>query len=208
MITTAKSLHELTAGDLMKRELICIDEDLSLRQAAQTLFQNHISGAPVIDANGRCIGVLSTRDVSQWAAEGAAGLDDHQQAACAFQKQDRLPSGEDVITCTLPEGSCSLQVRRTAMGGRPALVCLQPMGVLTDWQTTPANLPKSAVHHYLTSDLVLVGPEMPLPILARIMVDARIHRLIVVDEQEKPIGIVTSTDILSAVAQARDDQQS
>jgi CBS-domain-containing membrane protein len=36
--------------------------------------------------------------------------------------------------------------------------------------------------------------------LARRMLDASIHRVIVVDEDNHPIGIVSSTDIMAAVA--------
>jgi predicted transcriptional regulator len=35
--------------------------------------------------------------------------------------------------------------------------------------------------------------------LARMMLDAHIHRVIVVDEQNRPVGVVSSTDILAAV---------
>jgi CBS-domain-containing membrane protein len=34
------------------------------------------------------------------------------------------------------------------------------------------------------------------------MVDAHSHRLIIVDEQRHPIGIVSTTDIMAAVARA------
>jgi CBS domain-containing protein len=35
------------------------------------------------------------------------------------------------------------------------------------------------------------------------MLDAHMHRIIVVDEQRSPIGIVSSTDILAAIAYAQ-----
>jgi CBS domain-containing protein len=76
---------------------------------------------------------------------------------------------------------------------------------LPDWQKVSNDLPVSAVRRYMTSDIVTVGPETPLTKLARIMIDAHIHRVIVVDEGEKPIGIVSSTDILAAVARSSDD---
>ena len=38
--------------------------------------------------------------------------------------------------------------------------------------------------------------------LARRMIDVHIHRVIVVDQSGKPIGIVSSTDVLAALAQA------
>ena len=34
------------------------------------------------------------------------------------------------------------------------------------------------------------------------MIDAHIHRIIIVDQHQHPIGIVSSTDILAAVARA------
>jgi predicted transcriptional regulator len=32
------------------------------------------------------------------------------------------------------------------------------------------------------------------------MIDAHIHRIIVVDENQKPLGVVSSTDLLAAMA--------
>jgi len=41
---------------------------------------------------------------------------------------------------------------------------------------------------------------VPIGDLANMMIDAHIHRVIVVDSNERPIGIVSTTDILAAVA--------
>jgi CBS-domain-containing membrane protein len=38
------------------------------------------------------------------------------------------------------------------------------------------------------------------------MIDGHIHRIIVVDEERRPIGVVASTDLLAAVAYAEDEQ--
>lgn len=38
--------------------------------------------------------------------------------------------------------------------------------------------------------------------LARMMTDAHLHRLVVVDAQGRPVGIVSSTDVLAALASA------
>jgi CBS domain-containing protein len=56
-----------------------------------------------------------------------------------------------------------------------------------------------------TSDHRLSLPDAPPMLvveveLARAMLDAHIHRVIVVDELQRPIGIVSTTDILAAVA--------
>jgi CBS domain-containing protein len=53
----------------------------------------------------------------------------------------------------------------------------------------------------MTKDPVLVGPGTPIGELAGIMMDAHIHRIIVVDMVTlRPLGIVSSMDILAAVA--------
>jgi CBS domain-containing protein len=52
----------------------------------------------------------------------------------------------------------------------------------------------------MTPDPETVRPTTLIRSLARIMIDAHIHRVIVVDEEYRPIGIVTSTDVLAALA--------
>jgi CBS domain-containing protein len=54
----------------------------------------------------------------------------------------------------------------------------------------------------MTADPVIVAPETPLGQLARSMLDAHIHRVIVAHADRRPLGIVTSTDVLAAVARA------
>jgi CBS domain-containing protein len=64
------------------------------------------------------------------------------------------------------------------------------------------DLPDDKVKDYMTRDPVVVSKRTSVAEVARIMVDAHIHRVIVVDADQRPIGIVSSTDILAAVAQA------
>jgi predicted transcriptional regulator len=62
------------------------------------------------------------------------------------------------------------------------------------------TFPDDKVKNYMTRDPVVVSKRTSVAEIARIMVDALIHRVIVVDADQRPIGIVSSTDILSAVA--------
>ena len=62
-----KPLLELTAADLMSRMLVLVPSEMSLPGAARLLSQAHVSGAPVVDAAGRCVGVLSATDFVRWA---------------------------------------------------------------------------------------------------------------------------------------------
>ena len=57
MITT-QGLFDLTARDIMSRELMAVPRKMSLPVAAGVLAQAQIGGAPVVGSDGRCIGAV------------------------------------------------------------------------------------------------------------------------------------------------------
>ncbi len=52
----------MQAEDVMTRDVISIDPNSTVLQAARLMLQHHISGLPVIDNEGRLVGVLSEGD--------------------------------------------------------------------------------------------------------------------------------------------------
>jgi CBS-domain-containing membrane protein len=158
MRKATKPLLELTAGDLMTESVITIPKEMSIQGAAHTLSRFSISGAPVIDSEGRCVGVISTTDFVSWAEKG----------------QEAVPRSHD--------SACQAH---------------------TAWQLVDvATVPEDEVGRYMTKDPVTVSASTHISDLARMMTDAHIHRVIVVDAHHRPVGIVSSTDILAAVAYA------
>jgi len=159
-MATQKPLLALTAADVMSRDVLAIPRQMSLRAAAHQLVQARISGAPVIDEQGRCVGVLSTTDLARW-------LDRGEQAP-----------------------------------RRPAPV---PRCFCSDWQVIdPEGLPPDPVSRYMTADPVTATTDTPVGVLARRMLDAHVHRVIVVNPAGRPVGVVSGTDFLAAVA--REDE--
>jgi CBS domain-containing protein len=144
----------LTAGDLMSAPVLTIPQDTPLREAARLLSKSDISGAPVVDGEGRCLGVLSSHDFVTW-----AGKEGKEGKAISFV----APWGEMIAIDDAPENE---------------------------------------IRHYMTKQPVTVAPTAPIRELAQTMIDAHIHRILVVGEDNRPCGIVTSTDILAAVARA------
>lgn len=53
----------LKAKDVMSRNIITVSEDTSAVELAKILYENRISGAPVVDKQGRLVGVVSERDL-------------------------------------------------------------------------------------------------------------------------------------------------
>jgi CBS domain-containing protein len=146
----------------MTQEVVMIPKEMSLRSAAHLLAQHNITGAPVVDPLGRCVGVISATDFMRWAEVEKSTATEHWASA---------------------ECVCS------------------------EWQVIDLEeIPTDAVATYMTPDPVTVAPTTSIVQLARQMLDAHIHRVVVVDRQNQPVGLVSSTDILAAVAYAEYDR--
>jgi CBS-domain-containing membrane protein len=156
MHVLSKPFLTLTAADVMTRDVVVIPERMSLRTAATLLARARVSGAPVVDAAGACVGVLSNTDFVRWARGEAP------RQAPRF------------TTC-----------------------------VCSEWQVIEVDsLPTDEVAAYMTADPVTAPAHTGVIALARMMLDAHIHRVIIVDGHERPVGVVSSTDVLAAVANA------
>jgi CBS domain-containing protein len=59
----AVTLKARTAGELMTRNPLSLEQDVTLKEAIAFLVDRNISGAPVIDETGRPVGVLTQSDI-------------------------------------------------------------------------------------------------------------------------------------------------
>jgi CBS domain-containing protein len=59
-----------------------------------------------------------------------------------------------------------------------------------------ANWERVRVRHLMSRPAVTVHLNTSVERAARLMLEQHIHRLVVVDEEEAPIGVLTSTDLL------------
>lgn len=158
MLTLNKPFTSLVASDLMSTEVVMISEQMSLQGAARLLLRAQVSGAPVVDATGRCVGILSAVDYLHWAEKG---------------------------------------------GNVEAKPCPCEDTAWKPWQMLdhPEHA-ETMVTEVMTKNPVSASPRTSVSELSRMMLDAHIHRILIVDADDKPVGIVTSTDILAAVARA------
>jgi CBS domain-containing protein len=157
MLSANKPLLRLVATDLMSESPVVLPEDLSLKGAARLLAREGVTGAPVVNSEGKCVGVLSTTDFMEHMNRARAG------------------AGE----------------------GTP------DSGYYAPWQMVdPEELPDEMVCNCMTRDPVMVTANATLAELAHKLIDAHIHRVVVVDRDNKPIGVVSTMDIVAAVARA------
>lgn len=62
MDSAADRLITLKVKDAMTRHVICVEQDQLLSDAARLFVEKGISGAPVVDRSGTCVGMLSATD--------------------------------------------------------------------------------------------------------------------------------------------------
>lgn len=49
--------------DIMQAEVITIQPDAEIKEIARTLYENKVSGVPVVDSSGKLIGIISEGDL-------------------------------------------------------------------------------------------------------------------------------------------------
>ena len=149
--------NDLMAKHVMVKEPVCVEPSMTIVQLARLFEENEISGAPVVDNEGRVIGVVSKTDLIRRCIEGSLDI----PPAYLFEVLS-AESGEDEEV--LPE----------------PLVC---------------------VEDFMTEDPVTVSPNTPVGFVARLMFEKRIHRIVVVDHDKFPVGIITTLDLLGVFPQ-------
>jgi CBS-domain-containing membrane protein len=53
----------LTAGEIMTREIISVNPEMGVAELATLFWEKSISGAPVVDADGRLLGIVTESDL-------------------------------------------------------------------------------------------------------------------------------------------------
>jgi CBS domain-containing protein len=147
---------EARARDIMTAEPVCVTPSTGIRALARLLEEHEVSGAPVVDQNGRVVGVVSRTDLVRRCMEG-----------------DR-----DVPPAYLFEILAEQGQSEEDGGAMPE--------------------PPVCVEDFMTEDPILVRPEVSAAAVARLMVEHRVHRVIVADSDRFPLGIITSLDALKA----------
>lgn len=67
-------LAKLQIGEIMKRNPITIPQEATIGEAARLMLENKISGLPVVDWDGRVVGIITESDifrlvVQEWHAD-------------------------------------------------------------------------------------------------------------------------------------------
>lgn len=152
-MTTAAKKSTLLVQDVMQRDPVTVSLGMPIREAAEVLDANQISGAPVLDLQERCVGVISRTDILQWCIEGPLG-DGTGSLLGALQRGDDDP-----------------------------------------WSLDPDKL--GLVEDMMSDDPVTARPDEPVAAVARRMAEQGVHRVVVLDNDRRLLGMVGTLQLLA-----------
>jgi CBS domain-containing protein len=168
-------MRPITAADLMNPKVLAVRDDLTLRELAAFLIRNQITGAPVEDAGGRLVGVVSTVDIAEAVLAGQGG--DPAGARGPARGEAEAADGEEG-----EEGEDEEEEEEEELGG------LQ----LDDLRLARDDL---LVRDIMTPSIHSVPEDATVSQVASRMLDGHVHRLLVTREG-RPVGIITTSDLL------------
>lgn len=179
-----------SVADLMTSEVLTLAPEMSLREAVEALGDAGVSGAPVVGGH-RLEGVVSVTDIMEFQGSNPA--------------VEAPTSGEP-----------SLSEELGGMGRPDVDPDDDPGAFFVDfWQDTRADtyqrlsdeehpdwdlLGSHTVSEVMTRNVISVAPETSIQAVARTMMERGIHRVLVTRDEEL-VGILTTTDLVRAIAE-------
>ncbi len=178
----------ILVADIMERDVVTIPPNASVTELIQTLEEHGIGGAPVVDEQELLVGVVSQRDVMRLARE-------------MEQVPEAMRWGMSVAAP--PKDT---EYFDTGVEGEFFAYYVTPSGGFVDLRDQIRKLPADAFEGYRVEDIMspaphTIPPSATLRELAQLLREREIHRALVVDHR-KLVGIVTTSDVLKALAGA------
>lgn len=98
MITAINRLRTLKVSDVMAKNVVEVSANQSMKEVTKQFAANNISSAPVIDDQGRCVGMLSAIDY----LKPDSSQHEHDEAPLAMQRysleQDESQDSLGIVT--------------------------------------------------------------------------------------------------------------
>ena len=155
MNSAIERLVGLRVSDIMNTDVMTVSESDDMLDAAKRICAAEVTGAPVVNATGECVGVISASD---------------------FVARDAGAHELQLLTRTSPKEPYHIEYLNDNLVGTHMSPLVQT----------------------IRQDALVIAA-------GRIMCSEGIHRLIVVDEHQHPVGIISTLDVVATMVAAVDE---
>ena len=161
MNSAIERLLSLRVSDVMNSPVATIQDSSTMAEAARILAEREITGAPVVDASGRCVGMLSATDFAM--------------------REHRLALGEEELSFGWGH--------EVTQDGEQAPIHIE-------------TIAEDRVREHMSPAVQTINQTASLINAARVMCREHIHRLVIIDRDDRPVGVVSSLDLVAAMVAA------
>jgi CBS-domain-containing membrane protein len=165
-------LMNTRASDLMIRNVVTLTRGDTLSHAASLMLKEQVTGLPVVDETGNCVGVLSAIDIVQ-------------------AEDQNIKERNKIADSAILHSSLALPID---IYEEQLMKFRDKVGPITT----------QTVEQFMTDNLVSVRENDSLLKIVRFMVDAHVHRVVVLQEDHRLAGIVATTDVMAALLRHAD----
>ena len=202
---------QLKAKEVIRNKPITLQTNETLYDVRNILIRYNISRVVITtkqteNKEEEAIGIVTEKDIAQFLFRGMQGRRLNEiRIDELIRKQNLITVNEnaDLNLCAklmLDSGVSSKVVTTQNDVSRGSNHTLRGIITKSDFLELYARNygGKATVNEYMAKKVLTVRPDESVHMVLLIMVDSNIYRVIVVDDNNKPIGIITSHDLLPA----------
>ena len=206
MIENAWNKMQLVAADICNNNPVTLEENKTLYDARNVLLKYNISRVIILKGrqNKKLVGIVAEKDIVRFLHAGfpRRSLDEIRlDEIITNQQLITVEGGTDVSDCAklmLKNNISSLVIVKANNDDNSVL-----NGIITKSDLLDAYARRFggdvAINEYMTKKVLTVKPDESVHVVLLIMADGNVSRVIVVgDSNSKPVGIITSHDLLPA----------
>lgn len=202
-------MTEETVGEVMTLKPITLLPETLMPKAARIMLENKITALPVVE-NNKLIGIITNSDLLRFILAEYPGL----------KKDIRVKNymTDEVVTID-PETSlleCHRLMGTKRIRSLPVIEDGKLVGLVTRtdlMSSDPSRLSShknqeismkiltQPVKKVMSKEVLTISPEADLTAAVKLMLDHKIHVLVVVDDEKKLVGVITESDLFLMVVQ-------
>jgi CBS domain-containing protein len=220
---------DLPAQDVMNRDVISISEEAVVRDAVEALVGRGFRALPVVDREGRVTGVVSSGDLVERGGLGAriellSAMSDTARRTFLDQLPARRVASvmtTDPATVRTTESLAATtrlmaerQIKRVPVvdeTGHLAGILARSDVLRAVGETFPREIAEAAekpgattIGELMRGESPTVPPDAGLPTLLDAVASTRLNRAVVLDHEQRVMGVVSDADVIRSVDPSAD----
>ncbi len=213
-------------SEVMTSEVVTLTPEMSVQQAWNQMLKNQVKATPVIDSIGKVVGILTDEDLLERAGvhqrlSVAIRMDTNEINQELHSLEDSTLKVNDVMThpviTVLENESLGLATSRMVKYGMKRLPVVDSEGKLvgvlsrldilrqvaqTSYEVPIAHMPTGSVRlvtDIMSSEIPIINQDDDLSLIVEKFSKTESHRLIVVNQDGKAIGLISDSDVVARV---------